>query len=525
MTLPGAVLRRGRRDAPRAPGRDRKVTRDPAHRAPGPALGPRPRPGRAAAARRRGRAAEGPVDWQRPHPGARARARRDGLRRHARRRDRGHRVAGTANAAGATRRCWWRIDVGYRRAARPARRPRRTSAARPSSAPTARGWLCVRERTWSTPTSPHGHASRRRAAGRRRRPAEVGAGLGPLAGGALLDAPTAPRWSSRPTSTAAARCSGSTLGVRRRRVTRLTGDDGAYTDLGRRPRRAPRVRAAQRRRRPARPGPAGRDGARPASRCRCRAGRRARAARHGSPRWHATAADGTPLRAWLVAAAATTEPRPRAAAAAAVGPRRAAGQLERLAVAVEPVADGRARVRRAAARPGAVHRLRRWTSSTRGWGAWGDAPYTDLMALTDAAQRPARTSTPTRTAAMGGSFGGYMANWIAGHTDRFRAIVTHASLWALDQFGAHHRQPRLLAPGDDPRAGRCSTAPHRHADAIRTPMLVIHGDRDYRVPIGEALRAVVGPGRAARRRPRPIFRTGSCTSPTRTTGSSRPSTP
>ena len=35
---------------------------------------------------------------------------------------------------------------------------------------------------------------------------------------------------------------------------------------------------------------------------------------------------------------------------------------------------------------------------------------------------------------MGGSFGGYMANWVAGHTDRFRAIVTHASLWAIDQF-------------------------------------------------------------------------------------------
>ena len=40
----------------------------------------------------------------------------------------------------------------------------------------------------------------------------------------------------------------------------------------------------------------------------------------------------------------------------------------------------------------------------------------------------------SRTAAMGGSFGGYMANWIAGHTDRFRAIVTHASLWDLRGF-------------------------------------------------------------------------------------------
>ena len=70
----------------------------------------------------------------------------------------------------------------------------------------------------------------------------------------------------------------------------------------------------------------------------------------------------------------------------------------------------------------------------RGWGAWGAAPYTDLMAITDAAMR-APDIDETRTAAMGGSFGGYMANWVAGHTDRFQAIVTHASLWALDQFG------------------------------------------------------------------------------------------
>ena len=35
---------------------------------------------------------------------------------------------------------------------------------------------------------------------------------------------------------------------------------------------------------------------------------------------------------------------------------------------------------------------------------------------------------------MGGSFGGYMANWVAGQTDRFRCIVTHASMWSLEQF-------------------------------------------------------------------------------------------
>jgi dipeptidyl aminopeptidase/acylaminoacyl peptidase len=69
----------------------------------------------------------------------------------------------------------------------------------------------------------------------------------------------------------------------------------------------------------------------------------------------------------------------------------------------------------------------------RGRGRWGDEPFTDLMAATDAAvARP--DIDADRTAAMGGSFGGYMANWVAGHTDRFRCLVTHASLWALDQF-------------------------------------------------------------------------------------------
>ncbi|GAA1861768.1 prolyl oligopeptidase family serine peptidase [Asanoa iriomotensis] len=122
----------------------------------------------------------------------------------------------------------------------------------------------------------------------------------------------------------------------------------------------------------------------------------------------------------------------------------------------------------------------------RGWGSWGDAPYTDLLALTDAAvARP--DVDETRTAAMGGSFGGYMANWIAGHTDRFDAIVTHASLWALDQmmtttdaafYWAREFTAERLA----------ANSPHAFVDAITTPMLVIHGDKDYRVPIGEALR-------------------------------------
>ncbi|MEV0720836.1 alpha/beta fold hydrolase, partial [Asanoa sp. NPDC050611] len=122
----------------------------------------------------------------------------------------------------------------------------------------------------------------------------------------------------------------------------------------------------------------------------------------------------------------------------------------------------------------------------RGWGSWGDAAYTDLMALTDAAVARADVDG-TRTAAMGGSFGGYMANWIAGHTDRFDAIVTHASLWALDQMMTTTDAPFYWAR-EFTAERLAANSPHATVDAIHTPMLVIHGDKDYRVPIGEALR-------------------------------------
>ncbi|WP_285775825.1 prolyl oligopeptidase family serine peptidase [Microtetraspora sp. NBRC 13810] len=125
----------------------------------------------------------------------------------------------------------------------------------------------------------------------------------------------------------------------------------------------------------------------------------------------------------------------------------------------------------------------------RGWRNWGPRTHADLMAITDAAvARP--EIDETRTGAMGGSFGGYMANWIAGHTDRFKAIVTHASLWHLDQFaGTTDMQSYWQREFGEPGSALYDTlSPHRSVDAITTPMLVIHGDRDYRVPIGEALR-------------------------------------
>ncbi|MEO6577829.1 MAG: S9 family peptidase [Candidatus Limnocylindria bacterium] len=127
----------------------------------------------------------------------------------------------------------------------------------------------------------------------------------------------------------------------------------------------------------------------------------------------------------------------------------------------------------------------------RGWGRWGAEPYTDVMAAVDSAlERPDLDAE--RTALMGGSFGGYMANWVAGSTDRFRAIVTHASLWELRGFhGTTDYGPDWEREFGDPYADPSryeEWSPSRLLANIRTPMLVIHGEQDLRVPISEALR-------------------------------------
>ncbi|HLK72317.1 MAG TPA: S9 family peptidase [Streptosporangiaceae bacterium] len=127
----------------------------------------------------------------------------------------------------------------------------------------------------------------------------------------------------------------------------------------------------------------------------------------------------------------------------------------------------------------------------RGYHDWGTRPFADIMAVTEPVlARP--DIDADRAAMMGGSYGGYMANWIAGHSDRFRAIVSHASLWVLDQmFGTTDHpifwRPQFGDPLTEPAMYEANS-PHRHIDQVRTPMLVIHGDKDYRVPVSEALR-------------------------------------
>jgi dipeptidyl aminopeptidase/acylaminoacyl peptidase len=127
----------------------------------------------------------------------------------------------------------------------------------------------------------------------------------------------------------------------------------------------------------------------------------------------------------------------------------------------------------------------------RGYHDWGARPFADIMAVTEAVlARP--DIDAERAGMMGGSYGGYMANWMASHTDRFKAIVSHAGLWVLDQmFGTTDHpmfwRPQFGDPLTQPEMYEANS-PHRHIAQIQTPMLVIHGNKDYRVPVSEALR-------------------------------------
>ncbi len=127
------------------------------------------------------------------------------------------------------------------------------------------------------------------------------------------------------------------------------------------------------------------------------------------------------------------------------------------------------------------------------WGnVWGDQCYRDLMAVADAlSERP--DIDAQRMAAMGGSFGGYMVNWIGTQTDRFRCLVSHAGIANMAAFtGVTDHPPEwyLEMGGENPyldpqRFDRF--APMRQIGQWRTPTLITHGERDYRCPVGEAL--------------------------------------
>jgi dipeptidyl aminopeptidase/acylaminoacyl peptidase len=117
---------------------------------------------------------------------------------------------------------------------------------------------------------------------------------------------------------------------------------------------------------------------------------------------------------------------------------------------------------------------------------WGGAPYEDLMKGLDDVLRRHLWIDPERMAAAGASFGGYMINWIQGHTDRFKALVCHDG--NLDEYMAYFDTEELWfpewehggPPWENPEAYR-RHSPVEFVQEWKTPELVIHGALDYRV--------------------------------------------
>ena len=119
-------------------------------------------------------------------------------------------------------------------------------------------------------------------------------------------------------------------------------------------------------------------------------------------------------------------------------------------------------------------------------GDWGGKVYVDLMNAYDYAINNFSFIDRNNTFAAGASYGGYMINWIAGHTDRFNALVSHAGVFNLESM--YGTTEELWFPeweyGGTPWEKRevyHKWSPHRYIHNCKTPVLIVHGAYDFRV--------------------------------------------
>jgi dipeptidyl aminopeptidase/acylaminoacyl peptidase len=124
-------------------------------------------------------------------------------------------------------------------------------------------------------------------------------------------------------------------------------------------------------------------------------------------------------------------------------------------------------------------------------GDWGGKVFVDLIRGLDELEKLPFVDR-TRVAAAGASFGGFMTNWFAGNAgDRFKTLVTHCGTYnAVSMYGATEEVwfdewEKGGAPWDKPEE-YAKHSPHTYAKNFRTPMLIIHGEKDYRIPVTEA---------------------------------------
>ncbi len=125
-------------------------------------------------------------------------------------------------------------------------------------------------------------------------------------------------------------------------------------------------------------------------------------------------------------------------------------------------------------------------------GDWGGAPYIDIMKGLDYILDNFSYIDRERIGAAGASYGGYMIDWIEGHNDRFKCLVSHSGVYNLESmYGATEELwfPEWEfkgMPWTNPET-YSTFSPHKFVSAFRTPCLVIHGEKDYRVPYTQSM--------------------------------------
>jgi dipeptidyl aminopeptidase/acylaminoacyl peptidase len=124
-------------------------------------------------------------------------------------------------------------------------------------------------------------------------------------------------------------------------------------------------------------------------------------------------------------------------------------------------------------------------------GDWGGKPYEDVLKGTEYLARLPFVK-PRHICAAGASYGGYLVNWIGTQSRRFKCLISHAGLYNLEsKYGSTEELwfPEWEFRGT-PWTNRTlyqKLSPHSYAENLKTPMLVIHGQNDYRVPVEQGL--------------------------------------
>ncbi|MWV45592.1 prolyl oligopeptidase family serine peptidase [Paenibacillus sp. HJL G12] len=122
-------------------------------------------------------------------------------------------------------------------------------------------------------------------------------------------------------------------------------------------------------------------------------------------------------------------------------------------------------------------------------GDYGGRDYQDLMDFTDYVLNAFEYVDGSRLGVTGGSYGGFMTNWIVGHTDRFQAAVTQRSIsnwlsfYGVSDIGYHFTEDQIWGNPWDDVEKLWKHSPLAYVKNVNTPLLVLHGEQDMRCPI------------------------------------------